>query len=293
MLVRQSKFKITGTMLFNAGAAIFIATTVGVTLRHQFIKDPVPLCSARYQNAMVYPWSRGNGQPFTSADLQAKLGGYDWGVIDNVSFVEKAPVLSKVAMEIALPKDGPRVAGAAPAARKSGVGFAWQPSRVKDATSACLGYNVFLPADIEIGSGITLPGLFGNEDTEPLGERVPAFTMRMRWRDDGRLDVVNATTEGSGVFNVDPQRTRIARGRWTRIEQEVVLNTPGRKDGLLRVWIDDELKLELTNAVFRQDAAHGFRGVDASVHYSRPNHAWAPSPKDTRIRLSPLEIRWK
>lgn len=294
MIAGKSPFEISRMTLFNLGVGIFIVTTAGVVLRHQFIKEQAPLCQARYQNAMVYPWSRSNGQPFTSADLQGKLGGFDWGVLENVRFVGNAPVLSKVAIEIGLPKDPPTPANAAPATKKSGVGFAWQPARIKDATSACLSYDVYLPADIDPASGISLPGLFGNDDNDPLGDRAAAFSTRMRWREDGRLDLVNANPDGvASTHPVDHYSTKLPRGRWTRIEQEITLNTPGRKDGMLRVWVDGDMKIEQTNVVFRQDGAHGFRGVDASVHYSRNNHAWAPSPKDTLVRLSPFEIRWK
>lgn len=292
MILRQAKFKVSGMMLFNAGVGLFLLTTAGVSLRYMFVKEPTAVCAVRYQNAMVYPWSRAGGEAFSAPDLQAKLGGFDWGVLDNVRFVENAPVLSRVAIEVGLPKDGPRPAGAAPAVKKSGMGFAWQPSRIKDASYACLGYNVFVPADTDLGTGITLPGLFGNEDSEPLGDRNPAFSTRMRWREDSRLEVNVTQDNGFVSHQVDPQRTKLERGRWVRIEQEVALNSPGRRDGLLRVWVNGELKLELNNMTFRQEGSDGFRGIDASVHYSRPNHAWAPSPKDGVVRLSPFEIRW-
>lgn len=296
MIVRQAKFKVSGMMLFNAGVAVFLTTTVGLAARAMLFKEPPAFCAVRYQNAMVYPWTLSNGRAFTNADLQAKLGGFDWGVLDNVSFVEGAPVMSKVAIEVGLPKDAPRPAGDRSAqTKRSGVGYAWQPSRITDATSACLGYSVYLPKDIETGGGLTLPGLFGNDDTEPLGDRQPAFSTRLRWRDDTRIEVVavGPETPAGYAFPVDAQRTKLERGRWVRIEQEIAMNTPGRRDGLLRVWVDGELKLEQANMLYRKDPAQGLRGIDASVHYSRSNHVWSPSPKDSFVRLSPFEVRWR
>jgi hypothetical protein len=296
MIVRKAKFKVSGMMLFNAGVALFLLATAGIAARSMLVKEPPAQCSARYSQALLYPWSRADGQAFAAADLQAKLGGFDWGVIDNVRFIEGAPVVSKVAIEVGLPKDAPRAAGdRTPVTRRSGMGFTWQPVRIKDATSACLGYGVWVPADMDASNGLTLPGLFGMADTEPLGDRAPVFSTRMRWREDQRIEVVAVTPDSPGGYSlqVDPNYTKLQRGRWMRIEQEVALNTPGRKDGLLRVWVDGEFKLERTDLAYRQDPAQGIRGVDASVYYSRPNHAWMPSPKDGAVRLSPFEIRWR
>lgn len=289
MLLRKSTFKISGMTLFNGGVALFLIATGGFIARSMVVKEPPASCSVRYQQAMLYPWSRSGGTPYTSADLQAKLGGFDWGVIDNVSFVGGAPVLSNVAIEVALPQD------AKGASKTSGTGFTWQPASIKDATSACLGYSVFLPRDLDTGTGITLPGLFGNVDTEPLGDRAPAFSTRMRWREDTKLEIVSIQPDHIGGIPhvIDPNWTKLERGRWVRIEQEIALNTPGRRNGLMRVWVDGEMKLERTDMAFRQDPAQGLRGVDASVHYSRQNHAWAPSPKTGYVRLSPFEVRWR
>lgn len=293
---KNKPFKVSGMTLFNAGVALFLLTTAGLAMRATFVKEQAPVCTQRYQNALLYPWSMADGRPYSVGDLQGKLGGFDWGVIDNVRFVTGAPVISKVAIEVGLPKDQ-RAPGSDgdEVKHRSGMGFAWQPSRINNAEHACLGYSVFIPAGVETGAGLSLPGLFGNVDSEPLGDRKPAFSTRMRWREDTRLDVVAVGPESPGGISlqVDPNNFKLERGRWVRIDQEIAMNTLGRRDGLLRVWIDGELKLEQKNVVYRQDVSQGLRGVDASVHYSRPNHAWAPSPKDGAIRLSPFEVRWR
>lgn len=289
-------FKMSGMMLFNTGVALFLLTTAGLAMRATFVKEQAPVCTQRYQNALLYPWAMADGRPYSAADLQAKLGGFDWGVIDNVRFVAGVPVISKVAIEVGLPKDARTQSSESDELkRRSGMGFAWQPSRIKDAEHACLGYSVFIPAGLEAGGGLSLPGFFGNVDAEPLGDRQPVFSSRMRWRDETRLDVVVVGPENpvGMALQLDPQHFKLERGRWVRIDQEIAMNTPGRRDGLLRVWIDGDLKLEQKNVVYRQDLSQGLRGVDASVHYSRPNHAWSPSPKDGAIRLSPFEVRWR
>ena len=76
----------------------------------------------------------------------------------------------------------------------------------------------------------------------------------------------------------------MATGRWTKIEQEVVLNDPGQKNGTLRLWLDGELIAENQRVELRKDDKVMLTGVLAAIGYER-----AP-PQDSMLRLSPVEI---
>jgi len=50
-------------------------------------------------------------------------------------------------------------------------------------------------------------------------------------------------------------RRNIPYGKWVCIEQYIKLNTPGKKDGVARAWIDDKLVFEKTNFHWRNTDA--------------------------------------
>jgi hypothetical protein len=44
---------------------------------------------------------------------------------------------------------------------------------------------------------------------------------------------------------------------------------------------------------FRDKAGQGFKGVIGNVHYGRADQVVAVAGKDTAIRLTPFELRWR
>ena len=74
------------------------------------------------------------------------------------------------------------------------------------------------------------------------------------------------------------------------LEQEVVLNTPGKKDGAIRIWADGALVVDRKNMLLRDKDTVTFAGVQADVHYGGADIGFQ-SPKDTKILLTPFEVR--
>ena len=164
------------------------------------------------------------------------------------------------------------------------------------AKAACLTYNVWLPDDFNFGTGGSLPGLFGGETTDAPTSNTPAgFSARNAWTEDGLAQVRTVTvTEPKGAsYGVDPGRLQLERGRWIRLEQEVILNQPGEDDGVLRVWVDGKLRFENKAMAFRKNEQSLLRGVIADVHYSNSALTAAIAPKTTALRLTPFELRWE
>lgn len=50
-------------------------------------------------------------------------------------------------------------------------------------------------------------------------------------------------------------------GRWHQIEMEMVLNTPGKSDGYIQVWLDGKNRRTMTNLRFRDSSNWGIRGL--------------------------------
>ena len=41
------------------------------------------------------------------------------------------------------------------------------------------------------------------------------------------------------------------RGKWTKLKQYIKLNTPGKNNGVLRVWVNDQMKVNYAKVKFR------------------------------------------
>ena len=119
----------------------------------------------------------------------------------------------------------------------NGIDFRWNVAGAKAAKAACLSYSVWLPDKFDFGTGGNLPGIAGGEPDTPS-----AFGTRLQWRVGGEAELAVAPS-GASFQGIRPNFALLP-GRWTQVEQEVVLNTPGAKDGLARLWIDGKLRAE-------------------------------------------------
>jgi len=177
-----------------------------------------------------------------------------------------------------------------------GMGFAWQPELPAKATSACLTYKVWLPKAFKFAKGGTLPGLFGGAAPGVDGFDDPSegFSANMVWEDRGMpglrtYDTTNSSRRGRRV-SLDTHALPL--GQWIKVSQELILNTPGQSDGMSRVWIDDELKLENMSVVFSNNKKLSISGVLGDIYY---DGRWKNngSPKDTFLRTTPFVLNWK
>ena len=262
MIVRERKLNIPSGVLYSAGGVIFGILTLALAVRSALTPEPVPACSQRYMQAGLIGLERG-GRPFSAEELQASLEGREWGVLQHASVGTAPDTQMKVALDVRLPKGGSD--GGTYKRPVSGLGFTWSPSGLDKVSSACLAYSVWLPKGFKFAKGGVLPGLYGGADAEESatgpraserGKQPERFAARMRWLHEGRLAVQYQTPASpSGIIRVlEEDWLRVEGGRWIRVEQEVALNTPGQSDGLLRVWIDGDMKLNQKGLVFRNKA---------------------------------------
>jgi hypothetical protein len=277
--VAASKAKV---VAFNVAAVLVSSAAVAGALKSLLFAPAIEPCNTRYPSSAILALERG-GVVLTPSDLQSGLGGKDEGVAENVAIERLKEGPAAAAMRVTLaPTREP--AGGEPLV--GGMRFPWEPRAIAKQASACLAYHVRLPAEFEFRGGGVLPGLVGGDGG---GD---GFTARLAFDGKGRLAVKDRITQGGET------RTRVAgedielpRGRWFRLEQEVVLNTPQRDDGLLNVFIDGRLALAQKSQVFRATGAVTITGVAADVGYARGEVAVA-APERGTVWLTPLEIRW-
>jgi hypothetical protein len=229
------------------------------------------------------------GEPLSAADMQSRLGGTDWGLLEGARAVKLKSGPAKFALEMNLASVRP----ARDREAKAGIGFLWTPSSFKGAEAACLKYALFLPDDFEFGRGGRLPGLVGLRRDLP-GDAEPDFSTRYAWRADGAGDIhthLHGWTTGRSMGN-DRHGFTFPKGRWVLLEQEVVLNDIGRKNGLIRIWVDGDLRFEKSSLVFREASGPTAEAMITGVLSEVVMPTDAPGARQ-KLWLSPFELRWK
>lgn len=271
-------------VVFNAAAGLVGVAAVAFAVR-SMLPSPTPPCSDRYHTAMNFALEQ-DGALLTPSVLQGRLGGRDVGLTHNVAIarLDKGPV--PVAMAVDLRPGAP-----GSSTTEGGLRFPWEPRALQGKEAVCLSYQVMLPSDFEAGAGGALPGIRGVDRTD---EARDAFLVRPAWRRDAKGGADQVVGAEQRARSLESEGFSLPRGRWVRLEQEVVLNAPGRRNGVYRTWADGALVVDRTDLDLRPapGGAVSVAGVAASVLYGN-EAAPARIPRDTRIWLSPFEIRWR
>lgn len=280
-------------LLLNGAAVLIIVASAGAVLRGALFNEDASPCLDRYAKGAVLTLSR-DGQPLVTEDLQSRAGGTDWGLLDGARIVKLKTGPAPFALEMNLGAVKPRP-GATEA--RPGLGFTWSPRGFEKASAACLAYSVFLPEDFEFGRGGILPGLVGEIKNETAEVKETAFSTRYAWRSDGSGDIhthLPGWPVGRSLGN-DRGGFNFTKGRWVSLEQEVVLNDADAKNGLIRIWVDGNLRYEKSSLVMRERATGtgatafpALAGVLSEV--SMPGDA--PGAKQ-KLWLTAFELRWR
>ncbi len=279
------------------GAVLLVIATGGVVFVRTALTTPgAAPCTERYNRVVAMNIKR-DGALMTPSDIQAGASGRDILVIENLRLTafKDAPAPAGLSVSLKAGTSQPDNERATP----GGMSFPWMPrSLPQKLTAACLSYNVYLPADFEFDYAGTLPGMFGVSPQlgAAEGER---FKTHIKWLERGAFGNHVALT-ASGKFQTEvsehDRRATLPRGKWFRVDQEIILNTPGVFNGQVKLWIDGALRSQLSEAGFRKSADVFIQGVTADVFFGgvmdedRP--AEGRARKDETVRLTPFELRW-
>ena len=267
----------------NAVAGLVILAGAGALMQQVLVPETTAACSTRYPAVTRLAYERAPGQMLSMPEFQSRIGNREWGILENSVIIRDADLADGLALKIGMRKGS--WGEAKEDSPAGGVGFRWIPSTVRGVGSACLKYQVRLPEDFDYNNGGRLPGLFGvSEDGQQR-----AFSASFVWRSGGRAEVEGQTEGGKAGRTLSGKAFEIPRGRWVALEQEIVLNSPGSDDGILRVWVDGSLKDERSNIAWRKSDKITVEGVDAQVYYDGRT-ALAAAPRDTSVKISPFAI---
>ncbi len=65
------------------------------------------------------------------------------------------------------------------------------------------------------------------------------------------------------------------RGVWHTLTQQIVLNTVGHHDGIIRVWLDSTLVVENKHILFRKTEDLKINGIMFSTFFGGNSQRWA------------------
>jgi hypothetical protein len=160
-------------------------------------------------------------------------------------------------------------------------------------------YYVQFEEGFDFRLGGKLPGLMGGGDSwkrsggnQPDGTN--GWTLRLMWQKEGKAVVYAYLPEGTAYNRTSwgtsiPLNIRFQPGEWHRIEQLVRVNTIGKADGQLTVWIDGEKVLYLDDVIYRtSDTPAGTPGgFYFSTFHGGNSQDWAPE-KTSHARFGGL-----
>ncbi|MEQ1717113.1 MAG: polysaccharide lyase [Hyphomicrobium sp.] len=267
------------SILFNAGGLGILLFVAGYMVSSFFHVEVTASCTKRYANGQQFSLQNGDGGVLSPIELQSRVPTREWGLLKNARVVEaqdKQTHYLQVAVGAGEPVEGQdEDADAEDKAKSGGVGFVWLPANITDAKAACLSYRVFIPKDFSFANAGTLPGLYATAEIADLDADQPAagFVSRVGWQKEGSIGVEVRTPDSAGLWLGTARREGWPVNQWATIEQEVVLSEPGKANGIVRLWVNDELRVDSKGVNLGANDQKSLSGVVADIGYSNPKGA--------------------
>lgn len=164
-------------------------------------------------------------------------------------------------------------------------GAQWYGQEIPPTDTIYLRYYLRCAEDFDFVRGGKLPGLFGG--VRCSGGKIPdgtdGFSTRFMWRakGDGEVYAYLPTSEHFGA-SLGRGKWQFVPGKWHCIEQHVVLNSPGARDGSVTVWLDGRQVFQQKNLLYRTVDTLQIEGIFFSTFFGGSDDRWA-TPRDTHI----------
>lgn len=284
--------KTSAQSIVNVGGGIVAALlVVYLVISYRYFDDTPIGCMAGYTNVAKFDLQNSQGLPLSMIELQARAGTGEQGLMRNASVVNLPEGPASAALEVKLGRADP-----ADPTSPIGIHFAWRPLGIAGATQACLRYSVLLPEDFDFSVGGSLPGIYGGAMPERIelgGEK--SFALRTHWfrNGAGQFRVQSKSVNDNGSLSIGREGVvKLPRGRWMTIDEEIVLNSAGTADGIVRIWADGKKVAENTKLKLREDERTGVDGVLATAGFAGAARD-TPNGANGSLRLSPIEFGWR
>ncbi|KAF9896929.1 hypothetical protein BX616_006490 [Lobosporangium transversale] len=171
-------------------------------------------------------------------------------------------------------------------------------------------YDVAFPNGFNWVQGGKLPGVYGGAPHDGCSGGIQStgdhcLTVRLMWRSSGAGEVyayVPAGPESSlckspEVICNDEYGKSIGRGQiyfpsgvWNRIDVVMALNEPaGNHNGMLQVYMNGNLAVEMNNIPYRSTGMVGFQGLMFSSFFGGSDASYA-TPVDTQVYFKNIQL---
>ena len=169
---------------------------------------------------------------------------------------------------------------------KGGVGWFFP---IEKRESATLTYVLRFSSDFDWVKGGKLPGFSGGPESVTGGRPANGtngFSCRLMWRADGRGEAYVYHMNQKGKYGDSfpfPEDFRYATNTDITVKMKITMNTPGRRDGTLRVWIESADSPDVAPVVTRDDIEwrsvtdFGVDKVCFETFHGGGDATWAPS----------------
>jgi hypothetical protein len=232
-------------------------------------------------------------------DLQAAFFGPSFAPqskgsfgLDRAGVVASGDPLFAQALQVSYPKDSASTRSSTGDGTPHGGAQLYLPLAAGQVDELHLRYYLKLPVGFTWVKGGKLPGLYGG--TVNNGRKIPdgtdGWSTRYMWRRDGAAEVYAYLPSSKG------HGTSLGRGdwtwptgQWTCVEQAVKLNTPGRSDGSVTVWLNGTQVYSNTGLVFRSVSGLKIDGVFFSSFFGGGDASWA-TPRDQSAQFAAFAV---
>ncbi|QFR39071.1 hypothetical protein A9Q91_02445 [Candidatus Gracilibacteria bacterium 28_42_T64] len=156
---------------------------------------------------------------------------------------------------------------------------------------AKLTYKVKFDTDFDFVKGGKLPGFCGGDCSRGGLDTDNGFSTRFMWRTNGYLEVYAYLATKKGTYGKSLGRGMITMvpDKYYEISQEIVLNTPGKANGVLIVSVDGEEVYRNTELIFRKNSSLGIDSLLFSTFFGGGDPSWS-SEKDNYSFMKDFEI---
>jgi len=231
------------------------------------------LVSIHLASAADLPWSvtiAGELGPYTKERWKADWPGceFEGGIKEGRVMVTEG---QRLRVNFALGQIGPEAGGAG-----------WRMPFGKHETAE-MSYTLRFSKDFDFVKGGKLPGLCGGPENVSGGRLANGqngFSARLMWRRDGRGEayVYHKNQKGDyGDSFAFPADFRFPTDTPVKVRLAVSMNTPGKRNGALRVWIDEKLLVERSDMEWRSVDSFGVDGLYFETFHGGGDKSWAPT----------------
>jgi hypothetical protein len=217
-----------------------------------------------------------------SVTISGELGPYtkerwkaDWPGCEFEGGIKEGRVMvtegQRLRVNFALGKIGPEEGGAG-----------WRMPFGKHETAE-MSYTLRFSKDFDFVKGGKLPGLCGGPENVSGGRPANGtngFSARLMWRKDGRGEAYVYHKKQKGNYGDSfafPADFRFPTDTPVKVRLIVSMNTPGKRDGALRVWIDEKLLVERSDMEWRSVDSFGVDGLYFETFHGGGDKSWAPT----------------